>query len=87
MLAGGRVQVVGDVDDLLTQHARMVADRGDFGALPTDAEVIAAEHGSRQSSLVVRSPGGVTGADRLDLEDMVLAYLGRADERPLEAAR
>ncbi|MFI5844126.1 ABC transporter ATP-binding protein [Catenuloplanes sp. NPDC051500] len=87
VLAAARVQVAGEVDDLLEQHVRIVGDRGDFGALPADAEVIQAEHGTRQSSMVVRSPGGVPGAEPLGLEDLVLAYLGRAVDRPLEVAR
>jgi ABC-2 type transport system ATP-binding protein len=88
VLTASRVQVAGDVDDLLATHHRLMGARGAYSALPPGVEVIEGEHTDRQSTVVVRDPGGAVpglfGADlpgevqRLNLEDLVLAYLGRA---------
>ncbi|WP_238016088.1 ABC transporter ATP-binding protein [Dactylosporangium sp. AC04546] len=81
VLASSRVQVAGEVEDLLKTHYRLVGARGDLDRLPDGVELVHAEHSERQSTLVVRSdgplPGAVKHADHLDLEDMILAYLTR----------
>jgi ABC-2 type transport system ATP-binding protein len=82
VLADGRVQVAGVVDDLLASHYRLVGARGDFDSLPAEVEIIQAEQTGRQSTLTVHAPTALpdNGAQsqRLDLEDMVLAYMHRA---------
>lgn len=85
VLAGSRVQLAGDVEDLLAAHKRVVAARGELDALPAGIDVIQADHTARQSTLVVHDTTGliaqlVPAADveHLGLEDMVLAYLTRA---------
>jgi ABC-2 type transport system ATP-binding protein len=83
VLTAARVQLAGDVDDLLAAHYRLVAARGDLDLLPPGVEVIQAEHTDRQSTLIVHDTlGAVSGvpveAERIGLEDMVLAYLTRA---------
>jgi ABC-2 type transport system ATP-binding protein len=83
VLTGSRVQLAGDVDDLLAAHYRLVAARGDLDELPPGVEVIQAEHTDRQSTLIVHDtlgavPGIPVEAERIGLEDMVLAYLTRA---------
>jgi ABC-2 type transport system ATP-binding protein len=112
VLAAARVQLEGEVEDLLATHYRLVGARGDFDALPPGVEVVQGEHTARQSTLIVRDTTGslsnlvpgslsnlVPDAERLDLEDMILAYLTRAArasagasinsyaEQPLEAQR
>jgi ABC-2 type transport system ATP-binding protein len=106
VLAGSRVQLAGDVEDLLDRHKRLIAARGELDALPPGVEVVHAEHTARQSTLVVQDSTGMLAqlvpaaeVERLDLEDMVLAYLTRAAsiaagtparsyaEQPLEAQR
>ncbi|MET7393339.1 ABC transporter ATP-binding protein [Dactylosporangium sp. NPDC005572] len=81
VLASSRVQVAGEVEDLLQAHYRVVGARGDLDRLPVGVELVHAEHTERQSTLVVRAdgplPGAVKHADHLDLEDMILAYLTR----------
>ncbi|GGM44095.1 ABC transporter ATP-binding protein [Dactylosporangium sucinum] len=81
VLASSRVQVDGEVEDLLKTHYRLVGARGDLDELPAGVELVHAEHTERQSTLVVRAdgplPGAVKHADHLDLEDMILAYLTR----------
>ena len=82
VLVGSHVQVAGDIDDLLASHHRLTGPRRDRRALPSDQEVIGESHTDRQSTLVVRSDHPVLdpawSVDRLDLEDLVLAYMTRA---------
>jgi ABC-2 type transport system ATP-binding protein len=95
VLASSRVQLAGDVDELLAVHYRLNGARGDFDELPAGVEVIQAEHTTRQSSLVVHSTDPIAGAQRIDLEDLVLAYMTRAanesvsglSAKPLEVQR
>lgn len=63
VLAGGRVQLAGDVDRLLAEHHRFA------GPLPPGAERIHED--------VVRSDATVPGARPVDLEDLGLAYMTR----------
>jgi ABC-2 type transport system ATP-binding protein len=82
VLAESRVLVAGDVDDLLATHPRLVGLRRDPEVLPAGATVIHSSHTDRQSTLIVRSDGpiddSVWDSERLDLEDLVLAYMAKA---------
>jgi ABC-2 type transport system ATP-binding protein len=82
VLVDSRVLVAGDVDDLLATHPRLVGLRRDPEVLPSGAEVIQASRTDRQSTLIVRSSGPIDAAiwdsERLDLEDLVLAYMSNA---------
>jgi ABC-2 type transport system ATP-binding protein len=83
VLTGSRVQLAGDVEDLLTAHYRLIAARGALDDLPSGVVVIQAEHTDRQSTLIVHDtagavPGLAADAEHLNLEDMILAYLTRA---------
>jgi ABC-2 type transport system ATP-binding protein len=82
VLADSRVLVAGDVDELLATHPRLVGLRRDPEVLPAGATVIQASHTDRQSTLIVRSEtpidDGVWNSERLDLEDLVLAYMAKA---------
>ncbi|BCJ33171.1 ABC transporter ATP-binding protein [Actinocatenispora thailandica] len=91
VLAGSRVQVAGDVEDILAAHYRVVGQPGTIDRLPPGVEVIQARDNQRQSTLIVRDTSGVLPrllpdllptAEPLALEDMVLAYLGRAVTAP-----
>jgi len=91
VLAAARVQLAGDVDDVLAGHFRLVGARHHFDALPPGVDVIRAEHNTRQSTVVVRDTTGMLPrllpellptADRLELADLVLAYLHRAAVAP-----
>ncbi|MEE6262436.1 ABC transporter ATP-binding protein [Plantactinospora sonchi] len=83
VLTASRVQLVGDVDELLATHHRLIGDSCDpAAALSGGQQLIQASHTERQSTLVVRSTAPVDD-DRwtvagLDLEDLVLAYLTEA---------
>ncbi|GAA2146002.1 ABC transporter ATP-binding protein [Glycomyces algeriensis] len=83
VLAESRVQVAGDIEDLLAAHHRLVGPRGTLDALPDGVKVIAADHTDRQTTLIVHDTTGdhleLPGADSVGLEDMVLTYLHRAE--------
>lgn len=82
VLAGSRVQVAGEIDDLTANHHRIVGPRGSLDALPDGVHVIAADHTDRQTTLIVHDTTGRTaldGAEPIGLEDMVLTYLHRAE--------
>ncbi|MEV4136713.1 ABC transporter ATP-binding protein [Dactylosporangium sp. NPDC049742] len=74
VLASARVQLNGDVAQLLAEHQRLTGTLPGFDRLPAGTEIIHAE----QNTMVVRTATPIDGADRVDLEDLVLAYLTRA---------
>jgi ABC-2 type transport system ATP-binding protein len=91
VLVDSRVQVAGDIDDLLATHHRLTGPRRDPATLPADQKVISASHTDRQSTLLVHTDAPVLdpawSVDQLGLEDLVLAYMSGArnvarDERP-----
>jgi len=82
VLADSRVQLAGDVDDLLASHHRLSGARRDPASLPADQHVIEASHTDRQSTLFVRSDGPIYDpawlVEPVGLEDLVLAYMRQA---------
>ncbi|MEU8819461.1 ABC transporter ATP-binding protein [Actinoplanes sp. NPDC048796] len=82
VLVASRVRVHGDVDELLGTHHRLTGPRRDPGTLGPGRDVVLASHTDVQSTLVVRSTAPVDdpswASDRLDLEDIVLAYMSQA---------
>lgn len=84
ILADSRVQVAGDVEQLLAAHYRLTGLRRDPASLPTGQDVIEASHTDRQSTLVVRSESPIYDpawtVQPLGLEDLVLAYMRRAEK-------
>jgi ABC-2 type transport system ATP-binding protein len=87
VLVASRVRVAGEVDDLLASHYRLTGARRDPADLPTGTAVIEASHTDRQSTLIVRSTTPIDDpsftVEHLTLEDLVLAYMSRADPDPL----
>ena len=82
VLVGSRVQVAGEIETLLATHRRLVGPRHDPAKLPASQHVIAASHTDRQSTMLVRTAEPILDpswtVEDLDLEDLVLAYMGRA---------
>jgi ABC-2 type transport system ATP-binding protein len=78
VLSASRVQVLGDVDELLATHRTLTGARTDRDEIP-GATVISAEHTERQSTLFVRMDRPVVDPrwtpHEVSLEDLVLAYL------------
>jgi ABC-2 type transport system ATP-binding protein len=82
VLVGSRVQVDGETEDLLATHRLLTGPRSDATALPAGVQVITESHTGRQSTFLVRSSALVHdpgwAADSIDLEDLLLAYMGSA---------
>jgi len=95
VLVASRVRVAGDVDDLLATHHRLVGQRRDNADLGTGRALVEQSHTDVQSTLVVRSTAPIDDPSwqvgRLDLEDIVLAYMsgdaGNGPDRVLEGKR
>jgi ABC-2 type transport system ATP-binding protein len=96
VLSASRVQVAGEVDELLAAHHRLTGPRRDPATLPEDQHVVTADHTERQTTLLVRADGPIHDpswtVSQVGLEDLVLAYMSRPgvghDERPaLEVVR
>jgi ABC-2 type transport system ATP-binding protein len=85
VLTAGRVQVAGDVDDLVGTHHRLTGARCDPATLPGGWELVYAAHTTKQSTLVVRSTAPIDDpawiVEPLSLEDLVLAYMTEAAGR------
>lgn len=85
VLVDSRVQVAGDIDELLATHHRLTGPRHDREALPRSQTVIGASHTDVQSTLIVRTNEPILdpswSTEKLDLEDLVLAYMTRAVEQ------
>jgi ABC-2 type transport system ATP-binding protein len=82
VLVDSRVQVAGDIEQLLATHHRLTGPRRDETQLPDDQEVISASHTDRQSTFLVRTDAPILDpaweVSKLNLEDLVLAYMGRS---------
>ena len=91
VLQTARVQLSGPVDDLLEGHRTLIGPRTEADLIPGVAEVIRVSHTDRQSTLLARMDGA--GPDNpawtvrdVTLEDLVLAYLAKADTRATRTA-
>jgi ABC-2 type transport system ATP-binding protein len=82
VLVASRVQLAGEVDDLLASHYLLTGARRDPATCPADWHVITESHTDRQSTLLVQARAGIQdsswAASKVDLEDLVLAYMSRA---------
>ena len=81
LLVASRVQVAGEVSDLLASHHRLSGPRRDPATLPADQEIITQRHTDKQTSLLVRTDEPVLDPAwtvmPASLEDLVLAYMSR----------
>jgi ABC-2 type transport system ATP-binding protein len=85
LLTASRVQLCGDIDDLLAEHKVLIGPRKDTSALERAHTVVQATRTDRQSTLLVRLGGPVLDpayqVSDVSLEDLVLGYMG-ADAAP-----
>ncbi len=81
LVAEGRVQLCGEVDELLATHRRVSGARRDGVRWPSSWEVLEESHAERQSTLLVHTEEPILDptwrVDAVDLEDLVLAYMRR----------
>ena len=79
VLAAARVQLAGEVDDLLATHHRLTGPRRDPATLPAGQQVIEASNTDRQSTMIVRTSEPIHDpawtVEQLSMEDLVLAYM------------
>ncbi|MFC9299013.1 ABC transporter ATP-binding protein [Streptomyces sp. NPDC057011] len=84
-LVASRVQLAGDVDDLIATHFRLTTARRDSGTLPDGMRVIQETHTQRQSTFIVRAEKPVQDPswvlDPIGLEDLVLTYMTLENQR------
>jgi ABC-2 type transport system ATP-binding protein len=85
VVVDSRVQVDGEIEALLASHHRLTGARRARADLPTNQEVIEERHTDRQSTLLIRSVEPILDpawtVEDIGLEDLVLAYMGRAARR------
>jgi ABC-2 type transport system ATP-binding protein len=90
VLVASRVLVADDVDSLLATHQLLTGPRRDAAALPASQHVITESHTDRQSTFLVRTSEPVHdpawSLTSLDLEDLVLAYMGSAQSASAQLA-
>jgi ABC-2 type transport system ATP-binding protein len=83
LLAASRVQLCGDIDDLLAEHQVLVGPRKPTTAIEKTHTVVQAVRTERQTTLLVRGRAAVYDPDwesaEVGLEEMVLAYMGQDD--------
>jgi ABC-2 type transport system ATP-binding protein len=79
-LADGRPQLVGPIDEIVASHRLLIGPRSDASSVARVHNVIRESHTERQTTLLVRANGHVYDCCweqcEVDLEDIVLAYLG-----------
>jgi ABC-2 type transport system ATP-binding protein len=81
LLAASRVQLCGDIDELLAEHHVLVGPRKATTAIEKTRTIVQAVRTARQTTLLVRGNAPVIdpaweSAD-VGLEEMVLAYMGQ----------
>jgi ABC-2 type transport system ATP-binding protein len=84
VLTSSRVQVAGDIEDLLATHHRLIGPRRESLDMGVDQHVISSRQTERQSTFFVRSDGPIVDPswtiEAASLEDLVLAYMGQGKE-------
>jgi len=89
LLSSSRVQVCGDIDDVLAEHKLLIGPRKDTTAIERDHHVVQVTRTPRQTTMLVRLNGPVHDpafqVNDVSLEDVVLAYMGE-DAPPALAA-
>jgi ABC-2 type transport system ATP-binding protein len=80
MLSASRVQLCGDIDELLAEHRLLTGPRKDTTAIERDHRVVQVTRTPRQTTMLVRLNGPIVDpafeASEVSLEELVLAYMG-----------
>jgi ABC-2 type transport system ATP-binding protein len=87
MLASSRVQLCGDIEDLLAEHQILTGPRKDTTAIERSHRVVQITRTPRQTTLLVWLNGPVVDpvfeASDVSLEELVLGYMGQDAEPAL----
>jgi ABC-2 type transport system ATP-binding protein len=92
ILSASRVQLAGDIAELVAQHKTLVGPRAEAEAISRGHGVIQASHAGPTATLLVRANGHPVATSRswtvydVHLEELVLAYLGRQGQDALTPA-
>jgi ABC-2 type transport system ATP-binding protein len=84
VLTASKVQLAGEVGDLLASHHRLSGTRRDPDSLPSSLEVVEETHTDKQSVLLVRTSDPFPVFDPswsvkpVTMDDLVLAYMRQA---------
>jgi ABC-2 type transport system ATP-binding protein len=85
-LAGSRTQLAGPIPEIVAGHRILTGPRSDASSVARVHNVIRESHTERQTTLLVRANGHVYDScweqHEVDLEEIVLAYLGYDPRRP-----
>jgi ABC-2 type transport system ATP-binding protein len=83
ILAGGRIQLADSIEATLATHRLLTGPRSDSASVAGVHNVIGESHTERQTTLLVRANGHIYDSrwqlHEVDLEEIVLAYLGHRD--------
>ncbi len=89
ILSASRTQLAGSIDEILASHRLLTGPRDEAADVARLHDVIRESHAERQTTLLVRANGHVYDArwavHELELEEVVLAYLGRGGARRQQA--
>jgi ABC-2 type transport system ATP-binding protein len=81
LLSASRVQLCGDIDELLAEHHVLVGPRKPITAIERTHTIVQAVRTDRQTTLLVRGNAAVLDpaweSAEVGLEEMVLAYMGQ----------
>jgi ABC-2 type transport system ATP-binding protein len=88
LIADSQPVICAEIEDLLASHKLLTAPARDTTAIERDHHVLTCTRTAREVSLVVKLNGPVIDpawrVDDIDLEEIVLAYLGQRAEQPFE---
>ena len=89
ILAAGRTQLAAPIEEIVASHRLLTGPRDSGEEVARLHEVVRESHAERQTTLLVRANGHVYDSrwtvHELDLEEIVLAYLGQDAARRREA--
>jgi ABC-2 type transport system ATP-binding protein len=88
ILSTAHVQLAGPIDEIVASHRLLTGPRSDAASIARVHDVIRESHTERQTTLLVRANGHVYDScwqlHEVDLEEIVLSYLGSSAVAPLE---
>ncbi|HEU5244782.1 MAG TPA: ABC transporter ATP-binding protein [Gaiellaceae bacterium] len=88
ILAAGRTQLVGSIEEIVASHRLLTGPRDEAEDVARMHDVVRESHAERQTTMLVRANGHIYDSHwtvhELDLEEIVLAYLGQDAARRRE---